>query len=567
MLTFLLIKDYALIKSLEINFGSGLNIITGETGAGKSIIIDAMNLLLGERASVELIRKGADKSIIEGAFDISGNKKVKSLLLANNLELHQTLTVRRELYQKGNNRCFVNDSLVPLSLLKEFGNILVDLHGQHEHQSLLRSDTHIDYLDEFCNNEKLLEEYFNQYKLLQRKIEELNSLHKNMENIRLRKDFVSFQINEISAVNPQPNEDEQITKELSLLESSEKRLELAAQLADLLYDAEDSARDKLSKAKLISEELSGIDSALKVIAEELGNALTSVKESANSVRSYSASIEIDPEKLNEMRKRLSDIQLLKKKYGMSLSSLLDLYSKLNDELRLSENFEDDVAARKIEIEQIRKLAGERAKLLTSARKKGAAKLEKSVLATLSELGIQNSVFKVEITGRKDGGADFIIVGNDNFGYTSKGIDDVEFYLSTNPGEDVKPLAKVASGGEVSRIMLALKTALAMNEKLPLLIFDEIDSGISGRIAQKVGAALKRLASSHQIISISHLPQIAAFREHHFLVEKMEDENRAVSSIRKLNEEDSIVEIAKLMGGDKITRANIRAAKELITASL
>ncbi|NLH60666.1 MAG: DNA repair protein RecN [Ignavibacteriales bacterium] len=567
MLTFLLIKDYALIKSLEINFGSGLNIITGETGAGKSIIIDAMNLLLGERASVELIRKGADKSIIEGAFDISGNKKVKSLLLANNLELHQTLTVRRELYQKGNNRCFVNDSLVPLSLLKEFGNILVDLHGQHEHQSLLRSDTHIDYLDEFCNNEKLLEEYFNQYKLLQRKIEELNSLHKNMENIRLRKDFVSFQINEISAVNPQPNEDEQITKELSLLESSEKRLELAAQLADLLYDAEDSARDKLSKAKLISEELSGIDSALKVIAEELGNALTSVKESANSVRSYSASIEIDPEKLNEMRKRLSDIQLLKKKYGMSLSSLLDLYSKLNDELRLSENFEDDVTARKIEIEQIRKLAGEKAKLLTSARKKGAAKLEKSVLATLSELGIQNSVFKVEITGRKDGGADFIIVGNDNFGYTSKGIDDVEFYLSTNPGEDVKPLAKVASGGEVSRIMLALKTALAMNEKLPLLIFDEIDSGISGRIAQKVGAALKRLASSHQIISISHLPQIAAFREHHFLVEKMEDENRAVSSIRKLNEEDSIVEIAKLMGGDKITRANIRAAKELITASL
>lgn len=567
MLTFLLIKDYALIKSLEINFGTGLNIITGETGAGKSIIIDAMNLLLGERASVELIRKGADKSIIEGAFDISGNKKVKSLLLANNLELHQTLTVRRELYQKGNNRCFVNDSLVPLSLLKEFGNILVDLHGQHEHQSLLRSDTHIDYLDEFCNNEKLLEEYFNQYKLLQRKIEELNSLHKNMENIRLRKDFVSFQINEISAVNPQPNEDEQITKELSLLESSEKRLELAAQLADLLYDAEDSARDKLSKAKLISEELSGIDSALKVIAEELGNALTSVKESANSVRSYSASIEIDPEKLNEMRKRLSDIQLLKKKYGMSLSSLLDLYSKLNDELRLSENFEDDVTARKIEIEQIRKLAGEKAKLLTSARKKGAAKLEKSVLATLSELGIQNSVFKVEITGRKDGGADFIIVGNDNFGYTSKGIDDVEFYLSTNPGEDVKPLAKVASGGEVSRIMLALKTALAMNEKLPLLIFDEIDSGISGRIAQKVGAALKRLASSHQIISISHLPQIAAFREHHFLVEKMEDENRAVSSIRKLNEEDSIVEIAKLMGGDKITRANIRAAKELITASL
>ncbi|HOJ18547.1 MAG TPA: DNA repair protein RecN [Ignavibacteriaceae bacterium] len=567
MLTFLLIKDYALIKSLEINFGTGLNIITGETGAGKSIIIDAMNLLLGERASVELIRKGADKSIIEGAFDISGNKKVKSLLLANNLELHQTLTVRRELYQKGNNRCFVNDSMVPLSLLKEFGNILVDLHGQHEHQSLLRSDTHIDYLDEFCNNEKLLEEYFNQYKLLQRKIEELNSLHKNMENIRLRKDFVSFQINEISAVNPQPNEDEQITKELSLLESSEKRLELAAQLADLLYDAEDSARDKLSKAKLISEELSGIDSALKVIAEELGNALTSVKESANSVRSYSASIEIDPEKLNEMRKRLSDIQLLKKKYGMSLSSLLDLYSKLNDELRLSENFEDDVTARKIEIEQIRKLAGEKAKLLTSARKKGAAKLEKSVLATLSELGIQNSVFKVEITGRKDGGADFIIVGNDNFGYTSKGIDDVEFYLSTNPGEDVKPLAKVASGGEVSRIMLALKTALAMNEKLPLLIFDEIDSGISGRIAQKVGAALKRLASSHQIISISHLPQIAAFREHHFLVEKMEDENRAVSSIRKLNEEDSIVEIAKLMGGDKITRANIRAAKELITASL
>ena len=567
MLASLYIKDYALIESLNIEFSEGLNIITGETGAGKSIIIDAMNLLLGERASTDVIRKGSDKSIIEGVFVISSNKKVKALLAENELESSDTIIVRRELFQKGTNRCFVNDSVASLSLLKEIGNLLVDLHGQHEHQSLLRVETHIDYLDEFCNNERLLFEFGQEFSLLRKKITELNSLIGSIENIKQRKEFISFQLNEISAVNPQPNEDEEIEQELKLLESSEARLELATQLTDLLYDAENSVHDQLFKAKNLTAELAEIDPQLAELSQELTTALTTIGEAAKSIRQYSTTIEIEPEKLNEMRKRLANIQLLKKKYGMSLNSLLQLYAKLNNELQLSENFEQELSALKDEIQRIRKAAGEKAKLLSASRAKGAAKLEKSVVKTLGDLGIQNSDFKVVITNRNSSDDDCVISEGRKLSYTHKGTDFVEFFLSTNTGEDVKPLSRVASGGEVSRIMLSLKTALAMNEKLPLLIFDEIDAGISGRIAQKVGMALKRLASSHQIISISHLPQIAAFRDHHFLVEKQEKENRSVSSIRKLSEEESVVEIAKLMGGDKVTSVNIQAARELIAVKI
>jgi len=567
MLTSLYVKDYALIESLNIEFAEGLNIITGETGAGKSIIIDAMNLLLGERASTDVIRKGSDKSIIEGVFVIAGNKKVKALLAENELESSETILVRRELFQKGTNRCFVNDSVVTLSLLKEIGNLLVDLHGQHEHQSLLRVETHIDYLDEFCNNEKLLFEFGQQYSLLHKKKEELNSLIRTLETIKQRKEIISFQINEISAVNPMPNEDEEIERELKLLESSETRLELASQLTDLLYDAENSIHDQLFKAKALSSELTEIDPQLAEISQELSTCLTSIGEAAKSVRSYSAGIEVDPGKLNEMRKRLADIQMLKKKYGMSLNSLLGLFTKLNSELQLSENFEQGISNLKEDIQRLRIAAGEKGKELSASRKKGAAKLEKSVVKTLADLGIQNSEFRVIADNRKPTGEDCLITDNEKLSYTNKGIDFVEFFLSTNTGEDVKPMAKVASGGEVSRIMLSLKTALAMNEKLPLLIFDEIDSGISGRIAQKVGMALKRLANSHQIISISHLPQIAAFRDHHFLVEKQDKENRTISSIRRLSDDESVVEIAKLMGGDKVTSVNIQAAKDLIATKI
>ncbi|MHC1738323.1 MAG: DNA repair protein RecN [Ignavibacteriaceae bacterium] len=567
MLTSLYIKDYALIESLNIEFSEGLNIITGETGAGKSIIIDAMNLLLGERASTDVIRKGSDKSIIEGVFIISSNKKVKALLAENELESSDTIIIRRELFQKGTNRCFVNDSVASLSLLKEIGNLLVDLHGQHEHQSLLRVETHIDYLDEFCNNEKLLLEFGQEYSLLRKKITELNSLIGNIENIKQRKEFISFQLNEISAVNPQPNEDEEIERELKLLESSETRLELATQLTDLLYDAENSAHDQLFKAKNLAAELAEIDPQLAELSQELTTALTTIGEAAKSIRTYSTTIEIEPEKLNEMRKRLANIQMLKKKYGMSLNSLLGLFAKLTKELQLSENFEQELSTLREEILRIRKAAGEKGKLLSASRVKGAAKLEKSVVKTLGDLGIQNSDFKVVITNRNSTDDDCVISDGRKLSYTHKGTDFAEFFLSTNTGEDVKPLSRVASGGEVSRIMLSLKTALAMNEKLPLLIFDEIDAGISGRIAQKVGMALKRLASSHQIISISHLPQIAAFRDHHFLVEKQDKENRSVSSIRKLSEEESVVEIAKLMGGDKVTSVNIQAARELIAVKI
>lgn len=565
MLKSLEIKDYALIDHTEIGFGRGLNIITGETGAGKSILIDAMSLLLGERASVEVIRKGAQKAFVEGFFDVELNKKVRSLLEANEIEFQPDLIIRREISLKGSNRCFINDTPVALTLIKQLGDLLVDLHGQHEHQSLLRIESHIGFLDEYSGNSKLIEEYQVFYKELNKKTSELKNLISKEESIKEKREIYAFQIKEIDSVSPSVGEDDTILNELNILENSEKLLELTEEVYTKLYDAEPSVIDLLGETKHKLNQLSGIDKSFLESEGECDSALAIVKELADSLRSYKSKIDVDPKETEYKRERLGAINMLKKKYGGSIENIIEHRNKIGKDYELADNFSDAISKIQSEIKALQKSAGEAAEKISLSRKKSAAKIESEVIKSLNQLGISDSSFKVKIskTEADKDSVDFILFNNKKYSYSNTGFDEVEFYISTNIGEDVKPLTKVASGGEVSRIMLSLKTILAKSDKLPVLIFDEIDTGVSGRIAQKVGAALRDLASFHQIIAITHLPQIAGMANFHYSVEKKQIDDRTVSSIRQLDENERINEVAKLVSGEVLTKESIESAKQLI----
>ena len=557
------VKDYALIEHISVEFGSGLNIITGETGAGKSILIDAMSLLLGERASTEVVRKGAEKSYVEGIFNVKGNKKVKSILEENDVDFFDELIVRREISLKGSNRCFINDTPVNLNLVKDVGNLLVDLHGQHEHQSLLRNETHIDYLDEFGDYQEHLHQYRKIYSDLLQKENELKKLQEKESSIKEKKDFYSFQIKEIDNISPQEDEEDKLIEELKILENSEKLAELTSEIYQLVYESDNSVQASLAKVKTLLQKINEIDKSFSDALTESESALAQVEDISSFVRSYNSKINLDQGEVEGKRERLGAINLLKKKYGGSVKSILDYRKKIGEEFELAENFSEKINELSKNIFELRKSAGSLAKNLSKKREQAAKLVKKGIEETLKELGIQDPQFKTQISNTQSEKDSGVFLDGKYFRATSNGIDEVEFFISTNPGEDLKPLAKVASGGEVSRIMLSLKSTLAKNDKLPLLIFDEIDVGVSGRIAQKVGKALKNLSAYHQVISITHLPQIASLAEHHFSIEKVTQNERVISSIKKLPKSERITEIARLLSGEKITEASIKSARELI----
>lgn len=565
MLKSLLIKDYALIENINVEFGKGLNIITGETGAGKSILIDALGLLLGERASAQVVRKGAKKSIVEGIYDVSSNSKVENILNKNDIDYFDELIVRREVSLQGSNRCFLNDTPTTLALLKEIGNMLVDLHGQHEHQSLLRNVTHIDFLDEFAEISTLLSEFKKDHQKLSEITKELFVLKNKENSLKEEREAYAFQIKEIDAISPQPDEETQLKDELNILENAEKLLYLTGDIYNRAYEDDNSVQDNLVKIQQGLNELAKIDNVFSEKASEIDSAIAIVNDIADFIRSYKTKIDDDPAKLDDLRERLGALTLLKKRYGGTLEKVIEHRANIGNEFELTSNYKERILQLENDLDAVRKSTGAIATKISEIRKKTSSKIKEDVIITLSELGIATADFDVKISNNpaNDSAANYILVEGNKFKFNSKGYDEVEFLISTNSGEDLKPLSKVASGGEVSRIMLALKTVLAKNDKLPLLIFDEIDTGVSGRIAQKVGAILKSLSNLHQIISITHLPQIAALSNEHFSVEKKNIGTRVVSSIRKLNDEEKINEVAKLLSGEEISEAAITGAKELM----
>ena len=565
MLKTLLIKDYALIENIQVEFGKGLNIITGETGAGKSIIIDAMGLLLGERASTEIVRKGAEKSIVEGIYDVKGNQRIKRLVEENDIDFTDDLIVRREISLKGTNRCFLNDTPVTLNIIKEAGDLLVDLHGQHEHQSLLRTETHIEMLDEFADLNKHLEDFRLLSSNLYNLTKELRELKSKENIIKEKRELYDFQIKEIDAVSPKLNEETQLEDELKILENSERLITLTNDIYNSIYENEGAVMDQLGEVKNKIAELAKIDKQFDEKVNECESAFSLLDDVSSFVRSYKDKIEIDPSRLDEIRDRLGAFNLLKKKYGGTIDSVLKHREKIGVEFELAENFSDKISLLNKQIEQARIECGTAAKKISAERKIISKKIKKEVEAALKNLGINDSRFEVKIQNEKadEKVENYLIADGQKYKFDSNGYDSVEFFISTIIGEDLKPLAKVASGGEISRVMLALKSILAKSDRLPILIFDEIDTGVSGRIAQKVGQVLKSLASFHQIIAITHLPQIAGLADIHFAVEKKKTGERVVSYLKELGINDRLKEVAKLMSGENISEAAINSAKELM----
>ena len=565
MLKRLYIRDYAIIDELTIDFSNGLNIITGETGAGKSILIDALGLLLGDRASSEDVRQGAGKSVVEGFFSISSNDHVHTFLQNHKYDDGDELIIRREVSAKGGSRAFINDSPAQIALLKEVGNGLIDLHGQHDHQTLLRSETHLHLLDNAGGLQGMVNDYCSGYEQILSLASEIKSLLKREAELRQKEEFYEFQLQEIDGVDPKPGEDEELLRELKIRENSEQLYELVTGLHTLLYEENNSVRDKLLRARTMLDQLTEIDVDFNERRDECASTIVVVEEIAKSLQRYSVSIEFAPEELEGMRERLHALNGLRKKFGGTLQAVLEYREMISKEIALAKNYDLTIEKKRAKLRDLQKSVGKLGLRLSRKRSETAKKVEKAVAKTLQELGIEHGRFSVQIDHHDSSpDSDVALCVNDGW-YEANlhGIDTIEFYISTNLGEDPKALARTASGGEISRVMLALKTILAKNDRLPLLVFDEIDTGISGRIATKVGTAMKNLASYHQIIAITHLPQIAAMSRHHYVVEKEQSNGRTVTRVRKLELEEHTREVAKLVSGEDVTESSLLTARELI----
>ena len=560
MLSELSIFNFALIDSLNIEFNKGLNILTGETGAGKSIIIDALGLVLGQRANRENIRQGKDRMIVEALFDISPkNKKQVNNFLENrgiDIEEDYTIIMSREVLSSGKNTCRINGRMVPLSLMKELSQLLIDIHGQHEHQSLLRWESHIDLLDSYggLKIENLLNktrELFNKYKHSQQSLKDL--LRNEME-VEREKDILKFQLDEINQAKLENiYEEEDLENRRQILIHSEILFENSNRAYELLYGGnEDQASlyDQLSMVLTCVNNISTIDSSMKNISEQINNAIILIEDGAFVLRDYNETIEFNPLELDQIEKRLNTFSHLKRKYGETIKDIIDYKENLKIKLEKIENKGEEEEKLRLEIEENWSEYSRVADELTSLRKNIGKDLESSIIRELKDLGMKKAKFKIDIQSGEN--------------YSSvNGKDRVEFLISTNLGQDLRPLAKIASGGEVGRIMLALKTILAHADKIDSLIFDEIDTGISGRTAQVVAEKMANISQAYQTICITHLPQIASMADSHYLIEKQVLDNETYTIVNVLKEKDRTNELARMLGGAVLTEVTKSHANEML----
>ncbi len=565
MLRSLYIRDYALIEELEVEFGNGLNIITGETGAGKSILLGALKLILGERASTESIRTGAKKAVVEGIFDNTNSTRINKLLEENLLEPSDQIILRREL-SGSQSRAFVNDSPTTLQVIREVASHLIDLHGQHEHQMLLRTEMHLEMLDNFGGLENLISRYKAQYDAVAGLIKQYNTLKSKERELQQQKELFGFQIEEIDQIGPQEGEEDELESENRVLEYAEKLHEVTSRLYSVLYENEDAVSDQLVLVRNDLQDLARVDATLEDSAKEAESAHIIVSELAKFLQDYNARIEFNPERLEAIRERLGELEHLKRRYGGSLDAVIAYRAEIGEKFEIANDFEGKLSELKARIGTEQQLLTDLALRLSKKRQEVAGRIEKGIVKELAQLGITNSRFEVrfDVQPAPDG-----CIQSEEAGACTAfthGMDVVEFYISTNPGEDLRPLARVASGGEISRIMLALKTILAKSERLPILVFDEIDAGISGPVASKVGKSMRDLAQYHQIIAITHLPQIAALGHVHFRVAKQVADGRTRSQIDRLTGDEQMAQVASLISGAEITDAALESARELMGAN-
>jgi len=549
MLRELSIKNFALIEELHISFDEGLNILTGETGAGKSIIIGAIGLILGGRASPEVIRKGSDLCEVRGLFEIKENIRLKEMLREKGLLTpEEEFILKRELNRQGRSRCFLNGQIITFGMLEEIGNYLVDVHGQHEHQALLKSGVARDLLDEFgglMGLRRKTEESYRKFREKSRELEELRTSEKEREQ---QIDLYQFQIREINQANLSAEEEEVLEKEYKVLSNAEKLDELSQELYHHLYEEAGSITEKMALVERGLERIVAIDQTLKEELKELGEVKYRIDEMAIAIRDYRKKVEFNPHRLEEILERKELINKLKRKYGNTIKDILNYRKETQvklDKLLTSARSMDEITG---EVKRLEEKLVEEAGNLSRERKIAEAKLEKKTEQELRELGMGKARFDVEI---KQGEI------------KSTGMDEIRFLVAPNVGEDLKPINQIASGGEISRIMLALKTILARADRISTLIFDEIDTAIGGRIAQVVGKKLRLLSPNHQVICVTHLPQIAVFATNHYYVNKKVSAGRTKTIVDLLDKKGRESEIARMLGGERVTEITLKHAREMI----
>ena len=568
MLRSLYVRDYALIEELDVEFGSGLNIITGETGAGKSILIGALSMILGDRANTDTLRSGAKKAVIEGVFDDADADHLRELLDENAIDTEPLprIILRRRITDRGS-RAFINDTPATLDVMRAVASELIDLHGQHEHQSLLHTETHLRLLDSFGGLSNLVDNYRRHYDEVAELIEERDELAQRERELEQQKQLYEFQIEEIDAVDPQPGEEEELQAERRVLENAEQLYESTAGLYEMLYETDGAVHDQLVVARNELQDLARIDDAFEEQVDEIETAQIIVSELASFLQTYNAHIEFNPERLLAIRERMNDLEKLKRKYGGTLEAVIEYRKEIGEQHELAEDFEGAIKQLNKQIDAAQQELTDAAERLSAKRREVAERIERAILGELDQLGMPNSQFEVRFTRHEDEDGWIRLEGDEGPCYQAfgTGMDQAEFYISTNVGEAPRPLAQVASGGEISRIMLALKTILAKSERLPILVFDEIDSGISGDMARRVGDSMRDLASYHQIIAITHLPQIAALGDVHFRVAKMVEGGRTKTQVDRLDDDEQAAQVATLISGADITDAALESARELMAA--
>ncbi|MBZ5496779.1 MAG: DNA repair protein RecN [Acidobacteriia bacterium] len=561
MLRFLRIRDFALIRNLEIEFGDGLTVLTGETGSGKSIIVDAFGLLVGARSSQEMVRSNCDVAVLEGVFS-ADNKSVTGQLTEAGIDADDdSILVRREISSSGRGRVFINNSLATLTLLRSIGGILADIHGQQDHQALLDLSAHLQWLDRFGGNESAARELRDQYGRMRDIALRLDALAMDEQERQRLLDILRFQVDEIRRAAIHPGEKQELENERSVLANREKVFALANEAYALLYESEHSVTGQVDRLTRVLQQLAEFDSSWNTHLESLRESVYRLEDLAYLARDYTGNIDFSPERLDQVQRRLSDLDRLSAKYGKSMEEVLAFADQCERRL------EELVSSNDISI----RLSGELdaglkhylalSENLSSKRHKDGARLEREIRKEFHALAMERMDLGVRFRPRERSGV--ATQGRIPAHCGPNGVDQIEFLLAPNAGEEMRPLAKIASGGELSRIMLSIKALCGGGETGKTLVFDEIDAGIGGRVAEVVGRRLREVSSQNQVLCVTHLPQIAAYARNHFSVRKETIGARTETTVERLDEAARAGELARMMGGEVITETTRRHAREML----
>jgi DNA repair protein RecN (Recombination protein N) len=565
MLRELRIKNFAIIDEVVLQLGQGLNIITGETGAGKSIILSALGLISGERGSSDIIRHKEEEATVEALFE-TVPLSLSGQLSEAGFDIDGELVIKRILNRSGRNRIYLNGSLCPLSLLAQVGTSLVHIYGQHEHHTLLQPETHLNLLDAFANLDVKAVSMKQRFHKLSDTWNRLIETRDALEKQRREKALLEAQAEEIAGSRLKPGEEEELRSSRNILAHSEKLHQGCREGEEILYEGDAALVGRLGKYVGKVRDLAAIDEGLRPTAELLESSLAEMQEAASQLRRYADRIHFDPRALEQIDDRLAEIQRLKRKYNGDIEEILRLQTGIQATLDTLERGEAQIMTLDKVFTEEHQAAWEMAETLSHERQRAAKKLKREMEKEIRGLGMPETVFDVHFR-RQDGEDDdppFFVAGKK---LTERGMDQVEFHFSPNPGEPVKPLAKIASGGELSRLMLALKALVLTPGVVSTLLFDEVDTGIGGRVAEIVGKKLKQVGGLHQVISVTHLPQIAAMADSHYIVRKEVAKGRTFTHVERLSEQERISEVARMLGGVKITERTLRHAEEMIEARL